>query len=65
MAELCRQFRPDIPPIRDLLLISALFVKAVPKSGNNTNLSTNEGAKAILNLLHLYHFLAFYRGDKN
>lgn len=68
MGEICRQFRPDIPPIRDLLLISSLFNKAIPKNTNShptNNNSANTALNAYLNLLHLDHFLAFYRGDKN
>ena len=53
---IAREVRPDIPPIRGLLLMSSVFLKVFPK-----------GAPLIINfinLIHLHHVLAFYRGDK-
>lgn len=61
MAEICREFRPDIPPIRDLLLISSIFVKAIPRAQGS---SSHTCLNAYLNLLHLDHFLAFYRTER-
>jgi hypothetical protein len=56
MAEIVREFRPDIPPIRDLLMMSQVFSKVIPKTKNSNPLSS------LINIIHMHHFLAFYRG---
>lgn len=58
MAEIARHIRPDLPAIRDLLVVSKAFLKAIPKN-SNSNPAIN-----FINTLHMHHFLAFYRGDK-
>jgi hypothetical protein len=50
--------RNDLPPVRDLLLISNIFYQAIPKT------SISSPLPHFLNTLHRHHFLAFYRGDK-
>ena len=52
LSEYLKEFRPDLPPVRDLLLISDAFWKA-----NINNTLTNE-----INLIHQHHFISFYRG---
>ena len=54
LAETVKEFRPDIPPIRDLLSISEIFYKAIP----------NSPLPSLINLIHMHHFISFYRGEK-
>lgn len=58
MAETVREFRPDLPAVRDLVLVSEIFYKAIPKSKSSNPLN------GFINLIHMHHFLLFYRGEK-
>lgn len=58
MAECLLVIRPDLPPVRDLLLMSDVFYKVIPKEGGSNPLI------CLANLIHMYHFLPFYRNDK-
>lgn len=59
MAEVMITMRPDIAPIRDLLLISEVVYNIFPR-----NLA-DKATIVFINLVHSHHFLSFYRGDKN
>lgn len=54
MAEVIRELRPDLPAVRDLLLVSDIFTKAIP----------NNPYPSFINLIHMHHFMSFYRGEK-
>jgi len=58
MGETLITMRPDLPAVRDLLLLSEVFVKIFPKD-------SNLGVNVMANLIHSHHFLSFYRGDKS
>ncbi len=55
--------RPDLPPVKDLLLLSQVFLEVFkdfkPKDSNTQAIS------ALVNFIHSNHFLSFYRGDKS
>ena len=59
MVETLLVIRPDLPAVRDLLLVSEVFYQVMPKNTNN-----NMALISLANLIHSHHFLAFYRGDK-
>ena len=59
MGETLITMRPDLPVVRDLLLLSEVFSKVFLRDVNN--LAVN----AMANLIHSHHFLSFYRGDKS
>ena len=58
MAEIVLEFRGDLPPIRDLIMMSEVFAKAIPKTKNFNPIN------GLINLIHMHHFLIFYRGEK-
>jgi len=51
--------RADLPPVRDLLLLSQVFYNVFPRE------DSNQGVVNLANLIHSNHFLSFYRGDKS
>lgn len=59
MVETLLAMRIDLPPIRDLLLMSEVFYEVVAKNKtSNWGIALN----GLANLIHSHHFLAFYRG---
>lgn len=58
MANITLTMRTDIPPIKELFVLSSVFLKGFPKNPNSTHIIN------FINLIHMHHFLAFYRGDK-
>lgn len=51
--------RPDLPPVRDLLLLSTVFMSVFPKD------QPIPAFNCLANFIHSFHFLSFYRGDKS
>jgi len=51
--------RPDLPPVRDLLLLSKVFIGVFPKE------QYGQALNGLANFIYSYHFLSFYRGDKS
>lgn len=51
--------RPDLPPVRDLLLLSKLFMSMFPKDQFNPMFN------CLANFIHSFHFLNFYHGNKS
>ena len=46
--------RPDLPAVRDLLLLSEVFSQVFP--------GMNEPISQLSNIIHSHHFLSFYKG---
>jgi hypothetical protein len=61
VGEMLITMRPDLPPVRDLLLLSRVFVSVFPKGKEGLV----QGINGLANLMHSFHFLSFYRGDKS
>lgn len=59
MGEFLITMRPDLPPVRDLLLLTKVF------SGVFLKEQRVQAVSGLLNFVHCFHFLSFYRGDKN
>jgi hypothetical protein len=59
MGEILITLRPDLPPVRDLLLLSQVFSSIFPKD------AINQAIAGLANFIHCHHFLAFYRGEKH
>lgn len=51
--------RPDLPPVRDLLLLSRVFISVFPKD------QFNQTINCLANFIHSFHFLSFYHGSKS
>lgn len=51
--------RPDLPPVKDLILLSKVFMSVFPKD------QFNETIYCLGNFIHSYHFLHFYHGSKS
>jgi len=51
--------RPDLPPVKDLLLLSKVFISVFPKDQQMQSLN------GLANFIYSFHFLSFYRGDKS
>lgn len=59
VAEMLITLRPDLPPVRDLLLLSRVFMSVFPIE------QPVQGFSCLSNFIHSFHFLSFYRGDKS
>lgn len=59
MGETLITMRPDLPPVRDLLLLSQVFLSVFNKDENSHAIVN------LVNFIHCHHFLGFYRGDKS
>jgi hypothetical protein len=57
--EILITMRPDLPPVKELLLLSQVFMSVFPKD------SAVQAVSGLANFLHTNHFLSFYRGDKS
>lgn len=59
IGEMLITLRPDLPPVRDLLFLSRVFMSVFPKD------QPVIGFNCLSNFIHSFHFLSFYRGDKS
>jgi hypothetical protein len=59
MGEILITMRPDLPPVKDLLLLSQVFASIFPRE------ASSQAIAGLANFVHCHHFLAFYRGDKS
>lgn len=57
--EMLITMRPDLPPVKDLLLLSKVFISVFPKDQQMQSLN------GLANFIYSFHFLSFYRGDKS
>ena len=51
--------RPDLPPVRDVLLLSKVFISVFPRE------QSTQALCGLANFVYSFHFLPFYRGDKS
>jgi cytohesin/brefeldin A-inhibited guanine nucleotide-exchange protein len=59
VGEILITMRPDLPPVKDLLMLTRVFMGVFQKD------QLVQGVCGLANFLHSFHFLSFYRGDKN
>ena len=59
VGEMLITLRPDLPPVRDLFLLSKVFTSVFPKD------QATQAFNCLGNFIHSFHFLSFYRGDKS
>ena len=59
VGEMLITLRPDLPPVRDLLLLSKVFMSMFPSEQYNHMIN------CFANFIHSFHFLNFYHGTKS
>jgi hypothetical protein len=57
--EMLLTLRADLPPVRDLLLLSKVFLSVFPQD------QFNQTFNSLANFIHNFHFLSFYHGAKS